>query len=111
MSETVESLKCARSLIEKGWTKGAFARDAEGTQVVLNDAKATAFCIIGACRWSVLDAGSERIYQLVMAELYRTVMLKKTSRSLSEFNDAANGVQDVLSVFDDTIARLEVKNE
>lgn len=46
--EQLVTLGRAIALIEKGWTKGAYARDAENVNVDENDPSACSWCIQGA---------------------------------------------------------------
>lgn len=56
MTEEVRRLLTyARALIEKGWTKGASARNAARASVSEYSAAACAFCTIGALRRAYLD--------------------------------------------------------
>ena len=77
-----EIFKKTRSLVAKGWTQGAYARDANGRwSVSIDDPEAVYFCITGAlsraCVESVNDGHlvrfermdlAEKLYKLAMAE-------------------------------------------
>lgn len=48
MASVADKLDEARALIEKGWTRGAVARDARGREVDVDDPRACRFCALGA---------------------------------------------------------------
>jgi hypothetical protein len=47
-------LEVAAQVVEKGWTRGEFARDADGEGVDFDDEKACSFCMLGALRRATL---------------------------------------------------------
>ena len=47
---TVNTLKAARNLLEKGWTQGTYARDKNGASVDYRDPEACSFCISGVLK-------------------------------------------------------------
>lgn len=104
-ADTIAGLRAARALIEKGWTQRTYARDANGNVVEETDGGAVAFCAAGAC-WAVSSREARDA-------LRRQVGLETNTPdwpSISAFNDAPDRTQqDVLALFDRTIARLEAE--
>jgi hypothetical protein len=83
------------------WTKGEFARDADGHAVDSLDPAAVCFCAAGAI--DATTAGDFNLYSAARDAL----MEDMDSRGLAHFNDTQNSVEPVLAQFDKTIARLE----
>lgn len=120
MSDTLETLRKAREIIADPahWTKGYFAKDAEGRDVEPLALCATCFCSAGA----ILKAQGRTTYQLERDEMPKAALveLAKTVKpdgdfaqdawatTIYRFNDHHTHAE-VLDVFDRTIERL--KNE
>lgn len=125
----IEALLEVRQLLEKGWCKGAFARDLHGTPVPALSESACQWCLSGAVERAcsrrtlsalpgVLNKGLYPEYpELVDVPAVRRVfsalagVLNKGSRYYHElpapFNDAQDSVEPVLELVDKTIERLE----
>jgi hypothetical protein len=87
-----------RQLTEKGWTRGEFAKDKNGSTVATGSDAAVCYCLDGAMRslkgdpYSYLDA----------RKMIRRVI--GASMLISDYNDnVARSVDDVLSVLDQAI--------
>lgn len=93
----IEELKKARALLVKGWTKGSFAKNAQGEKCVPYSDKAVCWCAGGALK-VVTDNWSD-LWDVVEAEL--------KGGYLPDFNDAQETVEPVLALFDKAIAKLE----
>lgn len=48
MNTTVVQLQEARTLIQKGWARGKFAKDAKNKPISFDDPNAAKFCSVGA---------------------------------------------------------------
>ena len=102
---TKEVLTNAKALIERGWTQGAFAYDTIGKVVDPTHSSACTWCIAGAV-WRVVgfNANALDAYRNTCSILDNLVEFN----TVSEFNDHADTTQaDVLSVFDEALARCE----
>src|SRR5579862_6816673 len=101
----------ARTLIEGGWTQGAFARDARGFAVEATECDAVTFCMIGAIEKA---AGQLWPHEHLLALMVDTEEDAKkvlardpelADYSLSSYNDAQGRTQaEVLALFDRTLA-------
>lgn len=89
----VEKLKAARSLIEKGWTQFAAARDVNGKPVPYYDPLATQFCALGACHR--VDANDDYLYAAL-----------GLGCSVGDFNDRSSKT-GVLALYDQAVALAE----
>jgi hypothetical protein len=101
--ETLEVLRKARGLIEKGWCQGVYAKDENGKPCDPNSAAAESFCVYGALRrWAQrysdeYDAATDRLGEE-----------PECQHGISLFNDHEDRTQaEVLALFDRTIAKLE----
>lgn len=93
----VNKLRRMRSLIECGWTKGAFARDANGYITMSTGPEAVCYCLQGAARRVDLPPWELRGP--------RGALL-----NTPQWNDAKGRTQaDVLAVIDNSIAALETE--
>lgn len=52
---TVEVLERAAALVAAGWTRGSYAKDAQGKDVCERAASAVTFCVLGAVRRAAWD--------------------------------------------------------
>lgn len=105
MSKVRQILQEARNLIAAGWTKGTFARNADG-QAVPNDSKsAQCFCTIGAIR-RVADHGSEPLGPYLEAVV--AVRQAAGTRNIPSWNDNSNRTkEEVLEAFDKAIKSVK----
>jgi hypothetical protein len=78
----VETLRLAKALIRKGWTKRWFAGDAEGHNVESGSAKAVRFCAVGAVSRVSGRLRRDTIDALAVA------LHKKFQYSITAYNDA-----------------------
>lgn len=93
MRTEAEKLRYARTLIEKGWTQGAYAVDENGRAVSENSTYAKSFCAVGAC----LAAKTSSYY------LDRLI-----SQDVVAWNDTPGRTkEEVLDIFDRAIALAE----
>lgn len=84
-------------LIEKGWTKGAYARDESGKEVDFDSPEAACFCIFGAML-RVTDGNPT-------PEMYDAMGLQ-LEKGFITFNDNANTKkEDVIAIFDKILAK------
>lgn len=83
MKTTSEILRAAADLIDKGWTQGAYARNATGASVGPHDTDAVCFCALGAISRAV---GTER-YDAVMAKIVARSALRVEIGNVVPFND------------------------
>lgn len=96
-----------RGRVEKGWTKGAYARDATGVSVNERSPKAVAWCASGAIR-SVIRNDVAHAARLALESV---VDYQGSWAPLVGFNDDEATTQaDVLALYDRAIrsARSEV---
>jgi hypothetical protein len=114
---TLEMIKAARLRIAKpeAWTKFNLARTAIGGEAVMaTSERATCWCSIGALNkeWNPIEARSWdenpgwTEYNESVAQMQATLRGMGFDGSLARFNDS-HSHDDVLEVFDKTIARLE----
>lgn len=96
----VKKLRAARRLIERGWTRGALARDASGREVPAMSRAAVRFCVDGAC-----IRASGGCYDLCQARDALEGALPDGVLSAVHFNDdIAKSKRDVIALFDRAIA-------
>lgn len=109
-------LQKARELISKpeAWTKGSFARDAEGRTVRdINDDRATCWCLLGAVSKSTRDLSmGNQEYRDARFCLRCAVGARcglgdaDSPLTTASFNDDPHTTHaDILAVFDDAIVR------
>ena len=95
-------VEAKRLLVEKGHTKGMFARDAQGYMVHATSEKAVCYCAFGALR-----AGASRLVgesacnEWIMKAV--DALEAQGAKRLIKFNDS-HTTEDVLALFDKTIA-------
>ena len=110
---TKEVLEQARALIERGWTQGTAARNANGDHVAATSRHACMWCATGA-----LYVVYERIPEWrddpktnQVADLLRSAIPKGSNdyhQTIVGFNDAIETTKaDILSIFDKAIARCD----
>lgn len=106
MTKTTELLRAGRDMIEHvGWTKGAYARDAEEREVRLEQPEACAFCAIGALMAAAsglctptFDAAYIKLAHSMCA------MYRDRGACISEVNDHKKTTKaDILKAYDRAI--------
>lgn len=100
-------LKKMRSLIQKGWTKGAYARDKKNKDVVPTSKSARKWCLMGAYTkaYSTVDA---YIDFEVISRLDHIMMKRRTKHLvLAQYNDAQKTKKPVISLIDKAIEDIE----
>lgn len=97
-------LKIARGRLEKGWCRDFFARDKDGDAVGANDPEAVEWDVLGAIFGGLHPAW-------VMEAIEKAIKSKNADAdisSLSKWNDnVVKDKEEVLSVFDEAISKLE----
>lgn len=110
MGKRAVVLRNARELISDPtrWTKGAFARDREGTAVPVSLQSAQSFCAMGACMKALRERGQERFMPGLLLD--KAAILLSGGQSLTyNYNDHETRTHDeVLWLFDLAIALTEV---
>lgn len=102
---TLEVLAEARSLIEKGWARGAFARYRNGKRCGSMDERAACFCVEGAiCRAAFGTVYARR-------EAMKAMQAAAGTAALHKFNDAQPSKKPVLAAFDRAIAQVDSTSE
>jgi hypothetical protein len=96
--ETTELLIRARGLIERGWCREEFARDAVGNFVDPTGPTAIAWCMNGA----LIAAGV--VLPLKKHPAFRRLKSAIGTAPVSVFNDAQETVEPILAAFDRAIA-------
>lgn len=94
--ETTALLIRARGFIERGWSRGTYARDANGSIVPPHSPKAVCWCAVGA----LIAVGVHTPHPA----RNRLLAAIRTGESLSTFNDRQETVEPVLAAFDRAIA-------
>jgi hypothetical protein len=96
--ETTALLIRARGFIERGWCRGAYAKDACAGLVSPGSREAVRWCMLGALQaagWNGLDFGHPAYLRLQGAV---------GGGRVGDFNDDQETVEPVLAAFDRTIA-------
>lgn len=115
MSNLHEKFVIARSLIEKGWTKRASARDADGQPIYFGLDNACSFCTLGAFYRTVYGKGGININDKshrefdsmvdMLSFVLRGILLPSGALSIMIWNDSVERThQDVLGALDKCIA-------
>ena len=119
MKTVLETLKEVRDIISRGWCQGWDARDETGKMVFHSDKKACSWCLIGAIA-KATDNGvgnvvfrseeENNLFHNCVVQLIETINPdERAGFALTEWNDIRGRKKDeVLSVVDKTIARLEL---
>ncbi len=95
----IELLKQARIKIERGWTKGWFARDENGLRVHTDDPRASCFCLSGAMYIKVCSSA-----ELLRARILLKSVLPDGFSNIVQFNDNCNTTKEnVLNLIDRAI--------
>lgn len=107
------ALDILRRARELPWTRGAYARAADGSPVFYGSVTAVRFCLAGACRRAAVELGAPRSLNVCEAEEALVLALPpdwKGYRSLEEYNDARDRTEaEVRAVEDLAIARQEAQ--
>ena len=126
MSETVNILKGAKALVEKGWVQNAFAVTKEGFTVGPVDGNACKWCITGAIWAAMFDHnpgkdikkvhyGTKRRYQIegmIIDANDIDCTRQGRMRALLWWNDDRERTkEDVLKALDKTIEEVEKTDE
>ena len=90
MTDVQDELRRVRARLERGWTKGALAGDAEGTPVSPTSPLAVSWCLLGAM---VVEDISQRCIEALYCEV----------ASVTDFSDAQESVEPVLALIDRAI--------
>lgn len=93
---TKSTLADARSILLCGWTRGVYARNAEGYEVNADDSTAVCWCLEGAIFKSRTSYDN---YADMMDTLERCI----DGKSLVDFNDRQESVEPVLALLDQAI--------
>lgn len=97
MSTTVEQLRAARALVERGWCQGVLARNKNGKKCGHRSKHAVCFCALGALYRGGLEYWSDRFLHDAAEKLGAVNPVC--------FNDAPGRTQaEVLALFDEAIA-------
>jgi hypothetical protein len=108
MSEAIiDTLKRARELLTKGWTKRVSARDDNRTPVSCLSEQACSWCALGAVEKSAKSAALGECDHFEQFDETINALSTTLNGSVIAFNDAQDRVEPVLELFDKTIARLE----
>lgn len=105
MNAELEHLKKMRELLEKGWTQGAWARNANGVNCGPHHDEATAFCLIGA---SLRAGGPSDLEPILPESLSAAIGAEPRMGPFLVFNDHPIRTQaDVLALIDRAIEIAE----
>lgn len=103
MSDLKEQLTQVRDLLQKGWTKGALARNQQGDPVFTTDVTASCYCSVGAIYKIEPDHDNMPILNYVQRKLYR----KRDTSCLTLWNDTGRRKKsDVINFFNELINEL-----
>lgn len=80
-----EYLETAAQLVEDGWTREAFARDAEGIACGPKDSRAVCWCITGAI-FKAIGSNFEKTFPLIQG-LRNTLLAEGQISIVPEWND------------------------
>lgn len=100
--ETTTLLIRARALIERGWCRGANARDAKGSAIESQSKDATAWCAAGALFAAGLVPDDECWHHPVVRHFQAAI---GGNRNIQGFNDDQETVEPILAAFDRAIKR------
>lgn len=92
-------LKRARKLVEKGWTRGALARDRQGREIHVDSKRACRVCSMGALERALKP--TELTYGRAFEALVEC--LPANYLNVADFNDSCATKRPVLEAFDRAI--------
>ncbi len=87
MPTTAEILRRAAARVERGWCRGAYARDARGNPVADGSEPARSWCALGAIHAETPIAAQLAVRNAAVAALRRAV--HSIPGQVAEWNDAA----------------------
>lgn len=100
LEERNEKLDAAKTLVLRGWTQGASARNAEGQAVTARDSTAVCWCINGAVVRVCTAQSKEDLYALTNALSYAAGALKLDKNYIT-YNDFPGRTKyEVAALFD-----------
>jgi len=104
--QTVAILKKAKLLLtEKGFTKGWFAKDADGHDIADISPYAVCFCSYGAINRAACDLGLRDSYA---GDIATSALEKVVPTGVPEWNDASDRtLEEVLAAFDAAITIVD----
>jgi hypothetical protein len=108
MTPVSKSLRKARALVEKGWTKGWFARNAKGRMVTAKPTghAAVCFCAVGA----LIRVTGHDEYTIDEQPEFKALSDAIGSSWIDDWNDDQESVEPVLEAFDRAIL-IALKDE
>jgi hypothetical protein len=99
--QTANDLRAARALIQRGWCKGAFARDETGIPVAPNEHHAVQWCSRGAIAAATIRREAEHVAAVDALKM-------QVGFAIAVWNDARERTQaEVLAAFDRAIQAEE----
>jgi hypothetical protein len=104
MTGATPALIRARGFVERGWCRGAEARDADGNSVRPRDDRAIAWCAYGALVKAVVPPSMMCAGIGDGHPVYRRFVDAIDGENIGDFNDRQETVQPVLAAFDRAIA-------
>lgn len=103
-TNTIDILKRARALVERGWCQGTYSRDERGV-ASLSKSQDCSWCSVGALDTA---AGSDSDKYLAAYDELATAITPGGDVGVVKWNDAPGRTQaEVLAMFDRAIASLE----
>ena len=102
-----ETLKMVREFLsdETRWTRGLFARNANGEMAFINDEEACQWCLVGAIT-KVCSGTFNATNVILRAQRYLHLQLDSEYDSLGGFNDQVEH-KNILEFLDRTIETME----
>ena len=117
-AEVAAVLDAAAELIEtKGWTRGAFARNAHGYSVSAREPDATCYCLEGALVQAIYcrriaqdrDAVDKEVHRVLGREVRRLTRPKPRYVALSQWSDSQRSPAPAIALLRDTAARVRAE--
>lgn len=93
---TKQTLTNARSMLVRGWTRGVYARDADGNEVSTSDTEAVCWCLEGAIFESRTSYDN-------YADMMEAIACCIDGERICNFNDRQESVEPVLALIDKAI--------
>lgn len=108
LTDGLKVLKKMRSLIQKGWTKGAYARDKRNKDVAPTSKSARKWCIMGAYTKAYSLANTYVPYETVLGKLDKAMTKRRTRHLvLAQYNDAQKNKKPIINLIDKSIDSLK----